>query len=372
MATSKIKNVNIGETSDSTKRKNPCSPDDLPGHQKQVSRQTKPRKLSYSADDLDKSGIDDTKVEQILAKKPGITFNIQELVCSVLKDDSFINKLVPKICESVCQKLEEKYVNLVNDVVKPLQESVIKQAELIKQQSTTIDKHVVKLTQHEHTVNKQDEHIKTLQQTVTDLKGNITDLQNNLSDLDIRLEDQEQYSRRTSLRFHNIPCGDTRNLYKMNTDQIILDICNDVLKVPITINEIGRTHPIGKVRGGKIQVIARFSTYRQRNLVFSAKRNLKNHKDNVFITENLTPRRRKIMDELNYLRVKRRIQACWSHDGRIFAIGVNSRSTDLITCIDDIYFMLDKYPENPSSADTELPEPVVDPSVQPNTEGDEM
>jgi hypothetical protein len=54
-----------------------------------------PRKLSYSADDLDKSGIDDTKVEQILAKKPRITFNIQELVCSVLKDDSFINKLVP-------------------------------------------------------------------------------------------------------------------------------------------------------------------------------------------------------------------------------------------------------------------------------------
>jgi hypothetical protein len=70
MATSKIKNVNIGETSDSTKRKDPCSPDDLPGHQKQVSRQTKPRKLSYSADDLDKSGIDDTKVEQILAKSP--------------------------------------------------------------------------------------------------------------------------------------------------------------------------------------------------------------------------------------------------------------------------------------------------------------
>ena len=72
------------------------------------------------------------------------------------------------------------------------------------------------------------------------------------------------------------------------------------------------------------------------------------------------------MDELNYLRVKRRIQACWSYDGRIFAIGVNCRSTDLITCIDDIYFMLDKYPENPSSADTELPEPVVDPSVRRN------
>jgi hypothetical protein len=42
----------------------------------------------------------------------------------------------------------------------------------------------------------------------------------------------------------------------MNTYQIILDICNDVLKVPITINKIGRTHPIGKICGGKIQVMA--------------------------------------------------------------------------------------------------------------------
>jgi hypothetical protein len=32
MATSKIKNVNTGEMSDSTKRKNPYSPHDLPDH----------------------------------------------------------------------------------------------------------------------------------------------------------------------------------------------------------------------------------------------------------------------------------------------------------------------------------------------------
>jgi len=187
MATSKIKNVNTGETSDSTKRKNPYSPHDLPDHQKQVSRQTKPRKFSYSADELDKSGINDTNVEQILAKNPEPSINIQELVCGELRDDSFINKLVPKICESVCQKLEEKYVTLVNDVVKPLQETVNKEAELIKQQRTTIDKHVEKLPQPEHTIHKQDEHIKTLQETVTDLKGNITDLQNNISDLHMRL-----------------------------------------------------------------------------------------------------------------------------------------------------------------------------------------
>ena len=79
----------------------------------------------------------------------------------------------------------------------------------------------------------------------------------------------------------------------MNTYQIILDICKDVLKVPITINKIGRTHPIGKVRGSKIQVIARFSTYHQRNVVFSAKRDFKGYKENIFIAENFTPKRLK-------------------------------------------------------------------------------
>jgi S-adenosylmethionine synthetase len=91
-----------------------------------------------------------------------------EIILQKKFTESIIIHIIYGVRISVCQKLEEKYVNLVNDVVKPLQESVIKQAELIKQQSTTIDKHVVKLTQHEHTVNKQDEHIKALQQTVTE------------------------------------------------------------------------------------------------------------------------------------------------------------------------------------------------------------
>ena len=71
---------------------------------------------------------------------------------------------------------------------------------------------------------------------------------------------------------------------------------------------------------------------------------VQNHKDVVFITKNLTPRRRKIMDELNSLRFKGQIQACWSHDGKLFAIGLNSKKTDFITCTEDIQTLLQKYP----------------------------
>ena len=70
--------------SDSTKRKITYNPHDLPGYQKQFSCQTRPRKLSYSADDLNNLGIDDTNVEQILSKRPETIFNIHELVCSIL------------------------------------------------------------------------------------------------------------------------------------------------------------------------------------------------------------------------------------------------------------------------------------------------
>ena len=49
-----------------------------------------------------------------------------------------------------------------------------------------------------------------------------------MSELEIRLESQEQYSRRTSLRFHNIkiPVNEWgRIIHPVNTDDLILDIC---------------------------------------------------------------------------------------------------------------------------------------------------
>ena len=145
----------------------PNSPDDLPGNIKQSERQMKPRKVSYSAENLAKGDIDDSKVEQIQARKPGLTFNIQELICGILKDDSFIDKLVPKICDSVCERLDvkltEKYDHLLNEVVKPLEIKVEKQNEQIQEQQTQIEgqkviiqAHVKKLVEHNSRIRAQD------------------------------------------------------------------------------------------------------------------------------------------------------------------------------------------------------------------------
>ena len=126
------------------------------------------------------------------------------------------------------------------------------------------------------------------------LKEHSTDvdaLYNKIIELESRIEGQEQYSRRTSLHFHNIkvPVDERGNAkHPVNTDEFILNVCNDKLGLDINLHDIGRSHIIGKVKDGKSQVIVRFISYRTRNKVYSNKKGLKNHPDKIFITENLT------------------------------------------------------------------------------------
>jgi hypothetical protein len=62
----------------------------------------------------------------------------------------------------------------------------------------------------------------------------------------------------------------------------------DFVQLVLHLNDIGRSHPIGQTRDGKISIIVRFLTYRQRAMVFSNKKKLKGNKDKIFICENLT------------------------------------------------------------------------------------
>jgi hypothetical protein len=47
------------------------------------------------------------------------------------------------------------------------------------------------------------------------------------------------------------------------------------------VGDIGRSHPIGEAKDGKISIIVRFLTYRQQHMVFSNKRK-KPHYDGYF------------------------------------------------------------------------------------------
>ena len=85
------------------------------------------------------------------------------------------------------------------------------------------------------------------------------------------------------------------------TDDIVVDIVNQKLKVipQITANDINRSHIIGEIKSGKGQIICRFRNWKLKNAIYMAKKNLRYHSQNIFVTEDLTKFRQSIIKQLS-------------------------------------------------------------------------
>ena len=103
----------------------------------------------------------------------------------------------------------------------------------------------------------------------------------------------------------------------IDADSLVLGICKKQLGVELNITDIGKSHPIGEICDDKISIIVRFLTYRQRQMVFTKKKELKGHVDKTFMSENLTRHRYDLLKRLNTLRVGRKIHSFWTPDGSV-------------------------------------------------------
>jgi hypothetical protein len=118
--------------------------------------------------------------------------------------------------------------------------------------------------------------IKTIK---SELSSELTPLQNQIDYLKIKLDDQEQYSRRTNLKISGIK----EQGREEKTDDLVLDVINNlILKhqgVSLNYSHIGRTHRVGpppttSKKNRPRDIIIRFISYRDRDLVFRNKKNL--------------------------------------------------------------------------------------------------
>ena len=124
----------------------------------------------------------------------------------------------------------------------------------------------------------------------------------------------------------------------------MLRICNKKLGVRLSINDIGRSHPIGEVKDGKISIIVRFLSYRQRQKVFSSKRKLKGDEDKMFIAENLTKHRYDLLKRLNVLRKNGTIFSFWTHDGSVLVKKTEQSRTVTVKNKEDVHKLADNSP----------------------------
>ncbi|CAC5366862.1 COMMD4 [Mytilus coruscus] len=177
--------------------------------------------------------------------------------------DTIIPVLKQKLSEALSPITEAEVKNCVEEQIKPLSEKIISQEKLTANNNQNICKLFIQVHRLEQCCKDRIEQIK-------DQDKELDSQYNKIKDLETRIENQEQYSSRTSVRFHNVPVpvnGQGKILHPVNTDHLILEICQNKMNLDININDTGRTHVIGKARHGKSKVIARFISYRNQFLI---------------------------------------------------------------------------------------------------------
>ena len=135
------------------------------------------------------------------------------------------------------------------------------------------------------------EELQRLKSEVTKLRSDIDSMSQKLVVHEDWMDDLEQYSRRNCLLLHGIP-------EKPNEDatKLVLDTFAQKLNIELDETRLERSHRIGAkdrrrtaanvVKEGRRPIIVKFISYRDRDMVWKSKRNLKN--TGLLITESLT------------------------------------------------------------------------------------
>lgn len=186
----------------------------------------------------------------------------------------------------------------------------------------------------------------------------IPDLHKKIASLETRIDDMEQYSRRTCLKFRGIP-----ELEGENTDELIVDACNNTLGIMVSSADISRSHRVGpKTKSYSRDIIVRFVSYNIRAQVYDARFSLFSKKNesstssnrslsdstsmskpvSLYINEALTKQRSAVFTKARYLKKSGLISGTWTYDGRI-VIRELGGDKQQVTSLDE----LSQYPDPP-------------------------
>ena len=139
----------------------------------------------------------------------------------------------------------------------------------------------------------------------------ISDLKSKVLELEHKLDDQEQYSRRTSVRISGVPELDNEDPLQL-TQQIFNDI-----GIKPTINRIHRVGKPDSKRTSPRPILCQFTNYPDKKTVMTKKRDLQRKRPNIFIGEDLTRTRNELFYLARQQMKTKLLKQVWTADGRI-------------------------------------------------------
>ena len=129
------------------------------------------------------------------------------------------------------------------------------------------------------------------------------------------VDDGEQYCHLNRVRISGV--GESG---EEDTDRIIKNIARD-LDADITLNDTVKSHRVGKSRNGRPPaIVVKFTSYRARHAFYSKRMDLRhlNAGRNVFINEDLTARRNKLLFNARKYVKSEQLKTAYSSDGRVY------------------------------------------------------
>ena len=154
---------------------------------------------------------------------------------------------------------------------------------------------------------------KGLVRKINSLHEENSELKSKLALCENAVDDLEQYGRRNCLLFYGI-----KEATGEDCDEEVINLCKERLHIKIMPTMIERSHRIGpKKRSMNSEaktkpIIAKFVSYRDREVVFNSRKLLK--KSGFVITESLTTKRMSLLNEERKTVGSKNI---WTLDGRI-------------------------------------------------------
>lgn len=237
-------------------------------------------------------------------------------------------------------------LRLINTIVEkataPLLNIINAQRETIEKISTTLEQFMIETTKMKE-IDELSNRASELQIKFDEQHDCLLNHENRLNKAELYIDELEQYSRRGSLRFKNVPLdhiprrktrGDRTIL---DTDSYVMNIANNILKTNITMTDIDRSHLTGKPDSrGRVTILCKFTNYKAKSSVYYSKRSLKNSREGIFIVEDLTKYRVRMIGKLNDLYRNKIVANFWTADGRIFYKTASTSVPEIAKSLDQL------------------------------------
>ena len=224
------------------------------------------------------------------------------------------------------------------DFVKAFMATLSNEYVLKKIKAALFDDFTKEIVQLRKALEVRDSRIKTLEAEVEKLSA--------------AADNQEQYSRRNSLRISGLPESDTEDVVEES-----LKLFNNIMKVspPIDLSEVDRGHRTGPKTGGRPrQILLKFATYRSRQRVYRERAVLNPGRRSarpwalgealgetaparstdaseepvmptVYINEDLTKMRANLLYKARCAKKDKGILGCWSSDGQVLILTMEKK-----------------------------------------------